>query len=119
MLKYGQEYVTQSIEEYEAKVKAKVLKVPKRKAAAMGFQLAAAHAVSKWIEAVATADRPVVMHNAKKPNPPASVCDTGGLGGLSVSSKTRARNSLRAVAPRSRQAGKFMGRRKALNNRHF
>ena len=41
------------------------------------------------------------MHNAEKPNPPASVCDTGGLGGLSVSSKTRARNSLRAVAPQN------------------
>ena len=35
----GKEYVTQSIEEYEAKVKAKVLKALKRKAAAMGFQL--------------------------------------------------------------------------------
>jgi hypothetical protein len=39
MLKYGQEYVTQSMEEYEAKVKAKVLKALKRKAAAMGFEL--------------------------------------------------------------------------------
>jgi transposase len=39
MLKYGQEYVTQSMEEYEAKMKANMLKVLKRKAAAMGFQL--------------------------------------------------------------------------------
>jgi transposase len=39
MLKYGQEYVTQSMEEYEAKVKANMLKALKRKAAAMGFQL--------------------------------------------------------------------------------
>ncbi|MFI5457213.1 MAG: IS110 family transposase [Isosphaerales bacterium] len=39
MLKYGQEYVTQSMEEYEAKVKANMLKTLKRKAAAMGFQL--------------------------------------------------------------------------------
>ena len=39
MLKYGQEYVTQSMEEYEAKVKANVLKVLKRKAAALGFEL--------------------------------------------------------------------------------
>ena len=39
MLKYGQEYVTQSMQEYEAKVKAKVLKALKRKAAALGFQL--------------------------------------------------------------------------------
>ena len=39
MLKYGQEYVMQSIEEYEAKVKANTLKALKRKAAAMGFQL--------------------------------------------------------------------------------
>ena len=39
MLKYGQEYVVQSMEEYEAKVKANALKVLQRKAAAMGFQL--------------------------------------------------------------------------------
>jgi transposase len=39
MLKYGQEYVTQSMEEYEAKVKANLLKALKRKAAAMGFEL--------------------------------------------------------------------------------
>jgi transposase len=39
MLKYGQEYVTQSMEEYEARVKANMLKTLKRKAAAMGFQL--------------------------------------------------------------------------------
>src|SRR5271157_3696918 len=38
------------------------------------------------------------MHNAEKPNPPASVRDTGGQGGFSASSNTRARNSLRAVA---------------------
>jgi transposase len=39
MLKYGQEYVVQSMEEYEAKMKAKMLDTLKRKAAAMGFQL--------------------------------------------------------------------------------
>ena len=39
MLKYGEEYVTQSMEEYEAKMKANVLKALERKAAAMGFQL--------------------------------------------------------------------------------
>jgi transposase len=39
MLKYGQEYVTQSLEEYEAKVQANILKSLKRKAAALGFQL--------------------------------------------------------------------------------
>ena len=39
MLKYGQEYVTQSMEEYEAKVKANMLKALKRKAAALGFEL--------------------------------------------------------------------------------
>ena len=39
MLKYGEEYVTQSMEEYEAKIKAKMLDTLKRKAAAMGFQL--------------------------------------------------------------------------------
>jgi hypothetical protein len=38
-VKYGQEYVTQSMEEYEAKMKANMLKVLSRKAAAMGFQL--------------------------------------------------------------------------------
>src|SRR5208282_535343 len=35
MLKYGQEYVTQSMEEYEAKVKVNILKSLKRKAAAL------------------------------------------------------------------------------------
>ena len=49
------------------------------------------------------------MHNAEKPNPPASVRDTGGPGGLSVSSKTRARNSLRAVAPQSAPSGEVHG----------
>jgi transposase len=39
MLKYGEDYVTQSMEEYEAKIKAKMLDTLKRKAAAMGFQL--------------------------------------------------------------------------------
>jgi transposase len=39
MLKYGEEYVVQSMEEYEAKIKAKTLDTLKRKAAAMGFQL--------------------------------------------------------------------------------
>src|SRR5271157_2644945 len=39
------------------------------------------------------------MHNAEKPNPPASVRDTWGQGRLCASSNTRARNSLRAVAP--------------------
>jgi transposase len=39
MLKYGQEYVTQSMEEYEAKMKANMFKVLERKAKAMGFEL--------------------------------------------------------------------------------
>jgi transposase len=39
MLKYGQEYVAQSMEEYEAKMKANMFKVLQRKAAAMGFEL--------------------------------------------------------------------------------
>jgi len=39
MLKYGQEYVVQSMEEYEAKIKAKMFDVLKRKAMAIGFQL--------------------------------------------------------------------------------
>jgi len=39
MLKYGQEYVVQSMEEYEAKVKANMFKALERKAAAIGFQL--------------------------------------------------------------------------------
>jgi hypothetical protein len=39
MLKYGEEYVTQPMEEYEAKIRAKMLDTLKRKAAAMGFQL--------------------------------------------------------------------------------
>jgi transposase len=39
MLKYGEEYVTQSMEEYEAQIKAKILDSMRRKAATMGFQL--------------------------------------------------------------------------------
>ena len=39
MLKYGEEYVTQSMAEYEAKVKANVLKALQRKAVALGFDL--------------------------------------------------------------------------------
>ena len=39
MLRYGQEYVTQSMEEYDAKMKANMVKALQRKAAAMGFQL--------------------------------------------------------------------------------
>ena len=39
MLKYGQEYVTQSMEEYEAKMNANMFKLLERKARAMGFQL--------------------------------------------------------------------------------
>ena len=39
MLRYGQDYVTQSMEEYEEKTKANVLKALRRKAAAMGYQL--------------------------------------------------------------------------------
>jgi transposase len=39
MLKYGQDYVTQSMEEYEARMKAKMLDTLKRKAASMGFEL--------------------------------------------------------------------------------
>jgi transposase len=40
MLKHGQEYVVRSMEEYEAKMKASLLKSLQRRAAAMGFQLA-------------------------------------------------------------------------------
>jgi transposase len=39
MLKYGQEYVVESMEEYEAKMKASLLKSMRRRAAAMGFEL--------------------------------------------------------------------------------
>ena len=39
MLKHGQEYVTQSMEEYEAKAKANMLKSLKRKAAMLGLEL--------------------------------------------------------------------------------
>ena len=39
MLKHGEEYVTQSMEEYEAKIKANLMRALQRKAAAMGFQL--------------------------------------------------------------------------------
>src|SRR5271166_2591811 len=49
------------------------------------------------------------MHNAEKPNPPASVRATWGQGGLSASSNTRARNSLRAVALQSAPSGGVHG----------
>ncbi len=39
MLKYGQEYVVQSMEEYEGKIKINLLKSLQRKAAALGYQL--------------------------------------------------------------------------------
>ena len=39
MLKYGEEYVTQLMEEYEVKLRVNLLKSLQRKAAAMGFQL--------------------------------------------------------------------------------
>ena len=39
MLKHGEEYVVQSMDEYEVKMKANVLRALQRKAAAMGFQL--------------------------------------------------------------------------------
>jgi len=39
MLKYGQEYVVLSMEEYEAKMKDNMLRALKRKAATMVFQL--------------------------------------------------------------------------------
>jgi transposase len=39
MLKYGQEYVVKSMDEYEAKMKASLLKSLQRKAATMGFEL--------------------------------------------------------------------------------
>ena len=56
MLKYGQEYVTQSMEEYEAEVKANMLKA--LEAEGGGDRLptqSAAHAVGEWIQAVAIA----------------------------------------------------------------
>ena len=39
MLKYGEEYVTQSMEDYEPKLKANLFKALNRKATAMGYQL--------------------------------------------------------------------------------
>jgi transposase len=39
MLKHGQEYVVQSMAEYEAKMKENLLKSLQRKAKAMGFEL--------------------------------------------------------------------------------
>ena len=39
MLKHGEEHVTQSMEEYEVKIKANVLKSLERKAEKLGYQL--------------------------------------------------------------------------------
>jgi hypothetical protein len=41
MLKYGREYVKQSMEEYEAKMKSDVERSLRRKAAALGYELVA------------------------------------------------------------------------------
>ena len=41
MLKYGKEYVKQSMEEYERKVKEQVERALRRKAAALGYELVA------------------------------------------------------------------------------
>ena len=56
MLKYGQEYVTQSMEEYEAKMKDNMLEVAEAEGGGDGLPTkSAAHAVGEWIEAVAFA----------------------------------------------------------------
>ena len=108
MLKYGEEYVTQSMEEYEAKMKANMLKALKRKAAAMGFQLSP---LPTPIERVDRGRRHratglLAMHNAERPNPPASVRDTGGRGGLLMSSIARSKNRLSSPdRHRGRSAG--------------
>jgi len=39
MLKYGQDYAVQSMEEYQAKMKANMLKALARKAAVLGYEL--------------------------------------------------------------------------------
>ena len=56
MLKYGQEYVTQSMEEYEAKMKANMLKALQAEGGGDGLPTqSAAHAIAESIEAVAIA----------------------------------------------------------------
>ena len=90
MLKYGEEYVTQSMEEYEAKMKANMLKVLERKAAAMGFQLSPLPSNrSSRSRPSPSRDRPVTTHNAEQPIPRASVRDAGGLGEVRTSSTTK------------------------------
>jgi len=41
MLKYGKEYVKQSMEEYECKIKEQMERSLRRKAAALGYELVA------------------------------------------------------------------------------
>ena len=49
------------------------------------------------------------MHNAEKPKSSGIGSRYWGQGGLSASSNTRARNSLRAVAPQSAPSGRVHG----------
>ena len=56
MLNYGQEYVVQSMEEYEVKMKVNMVRALQRKAAVLGFQLKSdTNAIAGSIEAVAIA----------------------------------------------------------------
>jgi hypothetical protein len=85
MLKYGEEYVTQSMEEYEAKIKVKMPKVLERKAAAMGYRLSPLP--NPQVSAPRPSPsrgRPVTTHNAERPAPPASDRNARGQGKLSL-----------------------------------
>ena len=91
MLKYGEEYVTQSMEEYEAKMKANMLKALQRKAAAMGFQLSPlpTNEVSRSRPSPSR-HRPVATHNAEKTSSPGHLLAiAGGQGEICASLTTK------------------------------
>jgi transposase len=96
MLKYGQEYVTQSMEEYEARMKANLLNTLKRGAAAMGFQLSPLpHELASEERPSPSRDRPVTTRNAEGPTSRASVSDAGGLGEVRASWRRKSTKNAR------------------------
>ena len=110
MLKYGQEYVTQSMEEYEAKMKANMLEVAEAESGGDGLPTqSATHAIGSRSRPSPSRDRPVATHNAEKPTPRASVRNAGGLGEIMGVVQHSSQKNPHAVTAACR-AGEFMGR---------
>jgi len=93
--KYGQKYVTQSTEAYEAKPSANMLKTLKRKAADIGFQLTRlpTEKVSRSRPSPSR-DRPVATHNPEEPTPRASLRNARRLGEVCAPSRAESTNNV-------------------------